>query len=113
MQFERVKNGFDALMADYGYIRKGDLYRVERPSEGRIALFCHKGVILTLLADLLHWPLPAIFVSLLIHPTGVTRLEMIENDDLAHFKAAAINDLSHLTNFTDNVSNLIPMNMEP
>jgi len=95
-QFERVKRGFDALLATQGYVRNGDLYHVERESEKRIALFCHKGVILTLLADILHWPLPMIFVSLQIHPTGVTRLEMVEKNGLAHFKATAINSLTHL-----------------
>ena len=95
-QYERVKKGFDALMATYGYVRNGDLYHVEKGSDKRIALFCHKGVILTLLADILHWPLPMIFVSLQIYPTGITRLEIVENNSLANFKAVAINDLTHL-----------------
>jgi hypothetical protein len=51
---------------------------------------------LTLLSDILHWPLPMIFVSLQIHPTGITRLEMVEKNGLANFKAVAINDLTHL-----------------
>ena len=105
-QFERVRAGFDALVAEYGYLRQGHGYRVEQPpdarrsdarrSDARIALFCHKGVIMTLLADVLHWALPMLFVSLHIHPTGVTRLEMVERDGFAHLKALAINDLSHL-----------------
>ena len=95
-QFERVRAGFDDLMRSYGYVRQGHRYRVESGSNKRIALFCHKGVILTLLADILHWALPMIFVSLHIHPSGVTRLEMVECDGFAHLKALAINDLSHL-----------------
>ena len=95
-QFERVRGGFDALLATHGYVRNGDLYHVEKESDKRIAFFCHKGVILTLLADILHWPLPMIFVSLQIHPTGITRLEMVEKNSLAHFKATAINNLTHL-----------------
>ena len=95
-QYERVKKGFDALMATYGYVRNGDLYHVEEGSDKRIALFCHKGVILTLLADILHWPLPMIFVSLQINTTGITRLEIVEENSLANFKAVAINELSHL-----------------
>jgi broad specificity phosphatase PhoE len=95
-QFAQVGAGFDALMGSYGYVREGHLYRVKRSSEKRIALVCHKGVILTLLADVLHWALPMVFVSLHIHPTGITRLEMVERDGLAHLKALVINDLSHL-----------------
>jgi hypothetical protein len=37
-----------------------------------------------------------VFVSLHIHPSGVTRLEMVEWGGFAHLKALAINDLSHL-----------------
>jgi broad specificity phosphatase PhoE len=95
-QFERVSAGFDALMATYGYLRDGELYRVENSTDKRIAIFCHKGVILTLLAKLLHWPLPMIFASLHIDPTGVTRLVLVEDDGLANFKTDTINDLSHL-----------------
>ena len=95
-QFARVRAGFDDLLQAYGYVRDGHGYRVDQGSDKRIALFCHKGVILTLLGDILHWALPMVFVSLHIHPTGVTRLEMVEQDGFAHLKALAINDLSHL-----------------
>jgi probable phosphoglycerate mutase len=95
-QFARVRAGFDELMGSLGYAREGHGYRIVRHSEERVALFCHKGVIMTMLADVLHWPLPALFVSLQIHPTGVTRLEMVEEGTFAHWKALAINDLSHL-----------------
>jgi broad specificity phosphatase PhoE len=95
-QYRRVRSGFDGLLSAYGYIRQGHGYRLERGLDKRIALFCHKGVILTLLADVLHWALPMVFVSLHIHPSGVTRLEMVEQDGFAHLKALVINDLSHL-----------------
>jgi len=105
-QFERVREGFDALLAEYGYQRDGHGYRVTKPAHAsgrdtRIALFSHKGVIMTLLADVLHWALPMLFVSLHIHPTGVTRLELVEEEGgggvlRAHLKALVINDLSHL-----------------
>jgi probable phosphoglycerate mutase len=95
-QYRRVRDGFDGLLSAYGYVREGHGYRVDGGSDKRIALFCHKGVILTLLADILHWALPMVFVSLHIHPSGVTRLEMVERQGFAHLKALAINDLSHL-----------------
>jgi broad specificity phosphatase PhoE len=95
-QYQRVRDGFDNLLSSYRYVRQGHRYRVDRSSDKRIALFCHKGVILTLLADVLHWALPMVFVSLHIHPSAVTRLEMVEAGGFAHLKALAINDLSHL-----------------
>jgi probable phosphoglycerate mutase len=95
-QFSRVRAGLDELLRPYGYVRHGHAYRVLHRSDKCIALFCHKGVILSILADVLHWALPMVFVSLHIHPTGVTWLEMVEQDGFAHLKALAINDLSHL-----------------
>jgi probable phosphoglycerate mutase len=95
-QFHRVKQGFDDLLRSHGYVREGHTYRVQYRSDQRIALFCHKGVILTLLCDVLHWALPMVFVSLHVHPTGVTRLQMMERDGFAHLKALVINDLAHL-----------------
>ncbi len=95
-QYRRVKRGFNDLLRSFGYLREGHAYRVEDGSDKRVALFCHKGVILTLLADILHWALPMVFVSLHIHPSGVTHLEMVERDSFAHLRALAINDLSHL-----------------
>jgi len=44
-----LKKGFDKLLAGYGLVREGRLYRVERGCDKRLALFCHKGVIQTLL----------------------------------------------------------------
>ena len=95
-QYRRVMAGFDDLLSMYGYWREGHGYRADRGSDKRIVLFCHKGVILTLLGDVLHWALPMVFVSLHIHPSGVTRLEMVQQDGFAYLKALAINDLSHL-----------------
>ncbi len=104
-QYERVKKGFSSLLATYGYVRDNDLYHVKKRSDKRIALFCHKGVILTLLADILHWPLPMIFISLQIHPTGITRLVTIEENNLANFKAFSINDLTHLHSYSHDTKN--------
>ncbi len=95
-QFNRVKNGFDKLLSNYGYIRNGEMYDIKKHSDKTVALFCHKGLILTLLSDILHWPLPMIFVSLHIDTTSVTTLKLIENNKLANFKAISINDTKHL-----------------
>lgn len=95
-QFDNVTRGFNDLLATHGYVRQGDMYRIESRSEKRLAFFCHQGVILTLLADLLHWSLPMVFVSLHIHTTGLTRLSMVEGESWAHFRADVINDVTHL-----------------
>jgi broad specificity phosphatase PhoE len=111
-QQEEVGRQFDALMATYGYVREGLRYRVangpgiptsvglsDRPtmrSERTVAMFCHGGLILTLLGYLLHWPLPMVYSHLSYDPTGVTRLMWLEVDGYAAPRAKTINDLSHL-----------------
>ncbi len=44
-----------------------------------------------------------VFVSLPVHPTGITRVEMVEQDGSAHLQALAINDLSHLRSAITNI----------
>jgi probable phosphoglycerate mutase len=95
-QYEVVGRGFDELLELYGYVRDGHWYGVGSASDKRIAIFAHKGVIMTLLARLLHWSMPMLYVSLEINCTGVTPIEMVEKGGHAHPKALAINDLSHL-----------------
>ena len=95
--FLKIVEGFDGLMEDYGYRKFGNLYKVERPSEKRIALVAHGGMIMTLLAYLLHWPLPLVYIHCTIDTTGVTRLIWREFDSgYAIPKLMELNDLSHL-----------------
>jgi probable phosphoglycerate mutase len=95
-QFDRVSRGFDEIMASFGYVKSGHLYRVENSNDKTIAFFSHHGVIVTLLSYLLHWPLPLAFVHCRIDPTGLTRLEMAEHEGFAQPKMIAFNCLAHL-----------------
>jgi len=112
-QYREVGRRFDELLAGYGYVREGLRYRVvaggrkvagavglsDRPQTTAgitIALFCHGGLILTLLGYLLHWPPPLVYAHLSYDPTGVTRLVWLEYDGYAVPRARTINDLSHL-----------------
>ena len=95
--FLKIAEGFDKLMEDYGYRKFGNLYKVERPNEKRIALVAHGGMIMTLLAYLLHWPLPLVYIHCTIDTTGVTRLIWREFDSgYAIPKLMELNGLSHL-----------------
>jgi broad specificity phosphatase PhoE len=112
-QYDDVGRKFDDLLGQYGYEREGLRYRVtgrnnqpalvglsDRPQTrngATLAMFCHGGLILTLLAYLLHWPPPLVYSHLCYDPTGVTRLVWLEVDGYAVPKARTINDLSHLT----------------
>jgi len=95
-QFDLVSKGFDEVMAAYGYIKEGHLYKIESASDETLAFFCHHGVIATLLSYLIHWSLPMLFVHSIVYPTGLTLLKMMEHDGFAHPKMITFNSLAHL-----------------
>jgi len=95
--FAAISEGFDNLLKSYGYQKWRNMYNIKARSDKTIALVCHKGTILTLLAYLLHWPLPLIYIHGNIHTTGVTRLFLREvKGEYAVFKLIVMNDRSHL-----------------
>jgi len=95
--FLNISRGFDKLMEGYGYRKFGNLYKGERPSDKRIALVAHGGMIMTLLAYLVHWPLPLVYIHCTIDTTGVTRLIWREfPSGYAIPKLVAFNELPHL-----------------
>jgi len=95
--FAAISEGFDNLLASYGYQKWRNMYKIKARSDKTIALVCHKGTTLTLLAYLLHWPLPLIYIHGNIDTTGVTRLFLREVDEeYAVFKLIVMNDRSHL-----------------
>lgn len=96
IQFDRVSEGFDEILASYGYVKEGHLYRIETAKDKTLAFFCHHGVTVTLLSYLIHWPLPLTFVHSTINPTGVTLLKMIKHNGFAHPKMISFNSLAHL-----------------
>jgi len=40
---KRIQDASDKLIANHGYRREGVLYRIEKPNDDRIAMFCHEG----------------------------------------------------------------------
>lgn len=89
--------GLDALLADHGYCREGDLYKITDANEKKIALFCHCGVGATLLARL--WSLPAniMWGATDLCTTGITHF-WLKNYDEGYTgpRCLYINDTSHL-----------------
>ena len=43
-EYDKVVNAFDALLAEHGYERDGELYRVRRANTETLVFFCHLGV---------------------------------------------------------------------
>ena len=76
-----AKEGYAAMMqesddffARHGYVRDGHVYRVERPNNDRIALFCHAGFTMSWMSHVLQVAPNIIWNAIDITHTGVTVL---------------------------------------
>lgn len=94
---ELIGNGSDALLEELGYRREGTYYRVLRPSEEKVAAFCHQGFGLHWLSHLLQIP-PQIFTAAFdISHSSVTVLRFANPPDgVTRPQCLCLSDLSHL-----------------
>ena len=95
--YKRVARELDALIAKYGYVRDGRMYRVKEHSDKTVVIFCHFGVSMMFLSHLLNLPAEALLHGLILPPTSVTVLNTEERvSDEAYFRAERIGDTCHL-----------------
>ena len=93
----RVAAGADGFMERLGFVREGGAYRVAAPRAKRVALFCHNGSGLTMLAHFLGMPAPAVWSSFFFHTSSVTTLLFEERrPGTATVRCVGLSDLSHL-----------------
>lgn len=71
-----MEEGSDALLKDHGYERDGALYRVIRPTDDRVAIFCHQGLGTSWLAHLLNFPYQAAWAGLWQACSSITTVSM-------------------------------------
>lgn len=94
---DRIARGADDFMARQGYERENGLYRITRENRRRVALFCHNGSGLTMLAHFLRIPLPMVWSGFFMHTSSVTTLLFEERSaGLATARCVGLSDLSHL-----------------
>lgn len=95
--FRRVQQGSDATLAELGYAREGDRYRVAHAHRQQVAFFCHGGLGVTWLAHLLNLPLPLAWVGFFLPPSSVTTILFDERcPEYATPRCLGIGDISHL-----------------
>ena len=95
--YDKVTAAFDALLAEYGYVREGLCYRAERPNAETLAFFCHFGLSCVLLSHLMHLSPMPLWHGTCMAPSSVTTVYTEERrPGIAFFRAAAIGDVSHL-----------------
>lgn len=96
-RYEWVCKGLDQLLAGYGYVRDGELYRTEKGNGGTLVFFCHFGVTMVLLSHLLGIAAPLLWQGCMTAPTSVTEVmteERVKGE--AYFRCRQLGDISHL-----------------
>ena len=94
---DEIKAGLDELLAQHGYVREGNVYRVEEANEDTIVLFCHFGLKCALLSHLLHISPMPLWHGTCAAPSSVTTLVTEERrKGIASFRMGSFGDTSHL-----------------
>ncbi len=95
--FERIRDGSDEFLKSLGYERDGSVYRVIRPNDEKVAVFCHYGAGTTWLSHLLSISPPFFWGTFLINHSSITVLRF-PNDKEGFIipMCLALSDCSHI-----------------
>ena len=95
--YHYVTEHFDALLAEHGYVRDGEIYRAERPNRDTIAFFCHFGLESVLLSHLMNVSPMILWHHTCAAPSTVTTVITEERrEGEAIFRVNGFGDISHL-----------------
>ncbi|MBE7037944.1 MAG: histidine phosphatase family protein [Ruminococcaceae bacterium] len=80
-----------------GYKKEGDIYRIIKPNDDKVALFCHAAFSRAWISRLLHIPLNIMWASFNYTHTGVTIIEFKNNKNgITAPTCLCYSDMSHL-----------------
>ncbi len=95
--YDWVSENLDQLLAKYGYVRDGRVYRVEEPNHDTIVLFCHFGVGCVMISHLIGASPMVLWHGLCAAPSSVSTLVTEERrKGIASFRMSSYGDISHL-----------------
>ena len=87
----------DAFLERLGYKYEKGVYRIIKPNEEKVALFCHAAFTRAWLSELLHIPVHIMWASFSYNHTGVTVIEFKNNENgITAPKCLTYSDVSHL-----------------
>ncbi len=95
--YDAVICEFDALLADYGYLRDRKRYSVTKQNNATLVFFTHFGLSCVLLSHLMNCSPMILWHGLCMAPSSVTTIHSEERrPGTASFRASAVGDISHL-----------------
>lgn len=95
--YKVISNGAKEFLERLGYLEEDGVYRIVKPNEDKVALFCHTAMGRTLLSYLLHIPIHLMWSGFQMTHTGVTVIEFANNENgVTAPKCLCFSDMSHL-----------------
>ena len=86
-----------AFLAEHGYVRERNHYRVEKESTETVTFFCHFAISCVLLSHLWNVSPFVLWHGLVLAPTSVTEVVTEEREQgIAYFRGTKVGDISHL-----------------
>lgn len=103
--YDEVVEGLNALLARYGYLREGMIFKTEKNTTDTIALFCHAGVGLAMIASLIGVS-PMLMLNAAVLPTSsvTTLISEERRPGEVFFRLFQMGDTSHLYKADEPVS---------
>ena len=93
----RIERGGRDFLERLGYREENGIYRILRPNEDKVALFCHAAMGRAWLSTLLHIPIHLMWAGFKYTHTGVTILEFKNNPNgVTAPVCRCYSDMSHL-----------------
>ena len=94
---KRVADGGRGFLEKLGYKEENGVYKIIKPNEEKVALFCHAALTRAWLSQLLHIPIHIVWAGVTPSHTGITVLEFknYENGYTAP-KLLCFSDVGHL-----------------
>lgn len=95
--YREVCDGIDGILAEHGYLREGNYYKVTKGNTDTIVIFCHLGVTFAMMSHILGLSPSVLWQQFFIAPTSVTMLCTEEREQgNATFRVKFMGDTSHL-----------------
>ena len=94
---KRIEDGGREFLKRLGYEEENGIYRIIKPNEEKIALFCHTAMARAWISSLLHIPVHLMWAGFSYTHTGVTVIKFKNNPDgFTAPKLLCFSDTSHL-----------------
>ena len=94
--YKRISDASDDFLERLGYRKENGIYKILKPNEDRVAVFCHQGFGITWLSYLLSLPFNTFGASFDLAHSSVTILQFENNaDGYTAPRCLCLSDVSH------------------